>query len=189
MRALPGSDGSEARSPDWDGGAWGLADGGRGVAAGTDPGGPCEQPPASQCGRSPREPARRLSVLVADSHPDAAESLAALLRCNGYAPRVARTGEEAIRATELDPPDVVLMGLQFPDHDGCEVARRIRSRPYRKRPLLVAITGWEREEDRRRAAEAGIDVYLLKPADPAALLGLLVRFARVVLPPDPDESS
>ena len=130
-----------------------------------------------------------MSVLVIDSHTDTAESLALLLRLWGREPRIARTGEEAVRAAALDPPDVVLMGLHFSDRDGCEVARQLKSQAGRKRPFLVAITGCVRAEDRRRAIEAGIDVYLLKPVDPAALLGLLARFARVVLPPRTDRST
>jgi CheY-like chemotaxis protein len=63
---------------------------------------------------------------------------------------------------------------------GWEVARWVTGQPAEKRPLLVAITGYGREEDRRRSEEAGMDLHLVKPVDPDELLGLLRRFYRVV---------
>jgi len=174
MHTLPEWDGLEARAPDR-----------HGVAR--EPAEPRDRAPDFEPGRPPRDAARRLSVLVADGHADAAESLALLLWVGGHAPRVACGGDEAVRAAELDPPDVVLIDLRLPDRDGCEVVRQLRGRPWPKRPLLVALTGGGREDERRRALEAGIDVYLLKPVDPAALLRLLARFARVVLPPAADQ--
>jgi CheY-like chemotaxis protein len=63
---------------------------------------------------------------------------------------------------------------------GWEVARWVTEQPAEKRPLLVAITGYGREEDHRQSEEAGIDLHLVKPVDPDQLLQLLRRFRRVV---------
>ena len=67
----------------------------------------------------------------------------------------------------------MLVELGLPGIDGNEVARRLRGRPEFRSTTLVALTGWGQDSDRRRAAEAGFDHHLVKPADPAALAALL----------------
>jgi CheY-like chemotaxis protein len=57
--------------------------------------------------------------------------------------------------------------------DGNEVARRLRGRPESQESLIVALTGWGQESDRRRSSEAGFDRHLVKPVDPGALRELL----------------
>jgi CheY-like chemotaxis protein len=69
-------------------------------------------------------------------------------------------------------PEIVFLDLGLPKLNGLEVARRLRTSPIRPR-LLVATTGFGREEDRRRTAEAGFDHHLVKPIDPQALRSLL----------------
>jgi CheY-like chemotaxis protein len=75
---------------------------------------------------------------------------------------------------------VLLLDIGLPGMSGWELARWVTEQPAEKRPLLVAITGYGREEDRRRSEEAGIDLHLVKPVDPDQLLRLLRRFYRVV---------
>ncbi len=70
-------------------------------------------------------------------------------------------------------PDVVLLDIGMPRLNGYEAARRIREQPWGEAVVLVALTGWGQEEDRRRSAEAGFDPHLVKPVDPAALEALL----------------
>src|SRR4051812_25198843 len=115
-------------------------------------------------------PARPPSVLVVDDLADAAESLAVLLELQGFRARAVTSGADAVAACAADPPDVVFLDLRMPGTDGCEVARRLRERFGPGHPHLVAVTGCAGREDRRRAAEAGIDRYLLKPVEPAALI-------------------
>jgi CheY-like chemotaxis protein len=122
--------------------------------------------------------ARPLSVLVVDDLVDAADSLAAVLVLCGFAARVATSGRAALAAALADPPDAVVLDLAMPGMDGYELARRLRACPGERRPLLVAVTGLTREEDRRRSAEAGIDLHFLKPVEPAALVGVLERFGQ-----------
>jgi CheY-like chemotaxis protein len=117
----------------------------------------------------------RRRILVVDDNADAAESLALWLRLGGHEVRVAHDGPAALAAVDADPPEVVLLDIGMPGMDGYEVAQRLRRRPGLEHLVLVAMTGWGQEEDRRRSGEAGIDHHLVKPADLEALNGLLAR--------------
>jgi CheY-like chemotaxis protein len=123
---------------------------------------------------------RPLSVLIVDDVPDQADSLAAVLNIHGYGTRSAHNGEDALEAVAASPPDVVFMDIGMPGMDGCELARRVRAASVWKRPLMVAVSGQSDEADRTRTAEAGIDLHLAKPANPAVLVGVLERFRRVI---------
>lgn len=112
-------------------------------------------------------------VLVVDDNRDAAESLAILLRSFGSETCVAFDGPSALRALSEFRPDAVLLDIGMPGMDGHEVARRIRARPEFSHVLLVALTGWGQEEDRRRSRLAGFDHHLNKPADMNALVAVL----------------
>jgi CheY-like chemotaxis protein len=111
---------------------------------------------------------------VVDDSVDCADSLATLLRVAGHEVRTAYDGPTALEAAEAFRPEVVLLDIGLPRMDGYEVARRLRERERAGgRALLVAVTGYGQEEDRRRAEEAGFDAHLVKPAGPAALQRLL----------------
>lgn len=128
-----------------------------------------------------------LSVLVVDDLMDAAVSLAVLLGLCGFRARAVCRGEDALRAAEESPPHAVVLDLKMPGMDGWELARRLRARagPRGVRPLLIGVTGCGSDADRRRSAEAGLDLHLLKPVEPAVVVGVLRRFARVLAPPIP----
>jgi DNA-binding response OmpR family regulator len=123
---------------------------------------------------------RRLSVLIVDDYPDAADSLAMLVRLWGHDAAVEATGSGALRAGAANQPDVVILELRLPDLDGCEVARRLREESAGKWRLIVAVTTCGRVEDRWRAAAVGIDLHLVKPAEPEDLFRALWRFALLV---------
>jgi CheY-like chemotaxis protein len=108
-------------------------------------------------------------ILVVDDNADAAESLAMLLRVRGHEVRVALDGETALQAASTYRPEVVLLDIGLPRMDGYEVARRLRTEWGPEKALLVAVTGYGQEEDRRRSEEAGFDAHLVKPVDPDAL--------------------
>ena len=118
-----------------------------------------------------------LTVLVVDDEPDTADSTAELLALNGFAVTAAYGGKAALRAVAGDLPDVVLLDLRMPGMDGHELAGRLAGRG----PLLVAVTGCCGEEDRRMSEAAGIDLHLVKPVDPAVLVGLLGRYRQELL--------
>ena len=108
-------------------------------------------------------PQRR--VLVADDNQDSAETLSLLVQTLGNEVRTANDGAHALEEAESFRPDVVLLDIGMPGLDGYEVARRIRAQPWGATVVLVALTGWGQDEDRRRSREAGFDRHLLKPVD------------------------
>lgn len=124
--------------------------------------------------KTPIEPTRAdpaLRVLVADDNEDAVDTMAVLLRMMGHQVRVAADGHDAVRVATDFIPHVVLLDLQMPRADGFEAARRLRELLPHTR--LIAITGFAREEDAQRAAEAGFHSHLCKPVDPAKLAEVL----------------
>ncbi len=125
-----------------------------------------------------------LRVLVADDNGDAADSIALFLRMAGYEASVAYDGVQALEAVEDESPDVVLLDIGMPGLDGWELARRIRHLPRERRPVLVAVTGYDTDADRRRSQAIGIGVHIVKPTDPDLLVRLLAGFARALRPPD-----
>ena len=118
---------------------------------------------------------RAVRVLLVDDNVDAAESLAMLLRLWGHEVAVAHDGPAALRAAEAQRPEVALLDIGLPGMDGYELARRLRSQPGLGRAVLVALTGWGQEEDRRRSQEAGFDHHLTKPVELSALQELLAQ--------------
>jgi CheY-like chemotaxis protein len=111
--------------------------------------------------------------LVLDDNRDAAESLEAVLRLHGHEVVVANDGESALVGLEAHEPAIALLDLGLPGMDGYEVARRIRAGVRGRDTILVAITGWGQEEDRRRTREAGFDAHLTKPVEYPTLASLL----------------
>ena len=118
-------------------------------------------------------PVRR-NILIADDNLDALESLALMLRMEGHEVHCASDGEEALALAGLRKPEIVVLDVGMPKLDGCEVARRIRAESWGRGAVLVALTGWGQEIDRRRSREAGFDLHLVKPVDPATLCDMLV---------------
>jgi CheY-like chemotaxis protein/two-component sensor histidine kinase len=116
-------------------------------------------------------PSRR--VLVVDDNRDAADSLALLLKMLGHEVRTAYEGPAALEAARAWRPEVLLLDLGLPGLDGYEVARRLRAELPPEELLIVALTGYGHEEDRRRSREAGCDLHLVKPAGPNVLHDLL----------------
>jgi CheY-like chemotaxis protein len=131
--------------------------------------------PTPQPGNGEGAARRGRRILVADDSPDAANSLAMMLRLAGHEVHTARDGQEAVEAAGWFRPDVALLDIGMPRLNGFEAARRIREQPWGRHMVLVAVTGWGQQEDKRRATEAGFDQHLTKPVDPADLEKLLAR--------------
>ena len=112
-------------------------------------------------------------MLLMDDNPDSATSLAMLLQLTGNETHIAHDGLEAVDAAAAFRPDVVLLDIGLPKLNGYEAARRIREQPSGNKMVLVALTGWGQEEDRRKSSEAGFDGHLVKPVDYPALMELL----------------
>jgi signal transduction histidine kinase len=116
----------------------------------------------------------RRNILIADDNQDALESLALMLRLEGHEVHCASDGEEALALAGLRRPEIVVLDVGMPKLDGCEVARRIRAEAWGRNAILVALTGWGQDADRRRSREAGFDMHLVKPVDPATICDMLV---------------
>jgi PAS domain S-box-containing protein len=119
---------------------------------------------------SAREPHR---IVVADDSRDAADSLARILEIMGHDAHAAYDGRQALELGERLRPDVMVLDIGMPNLNGYETARRVRSQPWGQGLLLIALTGWGQDDDKRRAAAAGFDRHLTKPVDPAVLNDLL----------------
>jgi PAS domain S-box-containing protein len=112
-------------------------------------------------------------VLVVDDNRDSADSLARMLELAGHEVHTAYDGEQALRIAAEVQPDIALLDIGMPRVDGYEACRRMRKETWGERMLLIAITGWGQEADRRRTVEAGFDHHLVKPVYPATLMELL----------------
>src|SRR5262245_26391273 len=124
-------------------------------------------------GRLVESSARR--ILVVEDNVDAADSLAMLLRLLGNDVRTAHDGPAALAAARAYRPDVVLLDLGLPRMSGYEVCRRLREEHFANGPLVVALTGYGQDEDRRRTREAGFDRHLVKPVNPEELREVLAE--------------
>jgi signal transduction histidine kinase len=133
---------------------------GSGEAAGE----PAKEPHGQSCSHR---------IVVVDDNRDSAESLARLLRLIGHEVRTAYNGEEALETVRAYRPDLVLLDIGLPILDGYEVAKRIRSDPELEGIVLVALTGYGGDEDRRQAQASGFNSHMVKPLDFEALQTLL----------------
>lgn len=135
-----------------------------------------DQPPQAQepsDNGKPKPAARR--ILVVDDNRDSADSLAMLLRLIGNEVQAAYDGMQGVEAAEQFRPEVVLLDIGMPRLNGEDACRRIRAEPWGQEMMLIALTGWGQEGDRRRFKEAGFDHHITKPVEPAALLKLLAE--------------
>ena len=122
----------------------------------------------------PRPAGKR--ILVVEDNRDSADSLRLLLELSGHEVAVAYSGHDGVRAAEQYQPDVVLCDIGLPGLDGYGVARKLRDNPATATARLIAVTAYGHDEDRRRSHEAGFDLHVVKPVEPAALGKLLAEF-------------
>ncbi|HEU4796309.1 MAG TPA: ATP-binding protein, partial [Pyrinomonadaceae bacterium] len=112
-------------------------------------------------------------ILIVDDNRDSADSLAMLMQMTNNEAFLAHDGVEAVEAIEKHRPEVVLLDIGLPKLDGHEVCRRVRQQPWGKDIVIIALTGWGQEDDRRKSQEAGFNGHLVKPVDYDELLDLL----------------
>jgi signal transduction histidine kinase/DNA-binding response OmpR family regulator len=121
---------------------------------------------------------RPLRVLVVDDNRDAAETTAIVLSLAGHDVHSAADGTEALGLAAIHAPEVVVLDLGLPGIDGYEVAARLREMPAGRDAMLIALTGYGGERDRKRVREAGFDLHLVKPADPQDIARAIEQRAR-----------
>lgn len=118
-------------------------------------------------------------VLIVDDNHDAAESTALIVGAAGHTVEIAYDGPKALSIAASFKPEVTLLDIGLPGMDGYELAKRLRQLPGMEQALLVAISGYGTEDDRRASEEAGLDCHLIKPVDPDALTRLLATAAEI----------
>jgi PAS domain S-box-containing protein len=124
-------------------------------------------------------PARRQRILVVDDNRDSADSLTMLLRLAGHEVVTAYDGEVGLDVARRWQPDVVLLDIGLPRLDGYEVARQLRRDKGLRKALVVAMTGYGKDEDRQRSQEAGFNAHLVKPVDLDELARLIAALSPV----------
>jgi PAS domain S-box-containing protein len=125
----------------------------------------------------PIKPSRALEILVVDDNADAAELLAVSLRNRGHRVEVALDPVEALAAVGRSIPDLAFLDIGLPVMDGYELAEHLREQLGESCPVLIAITGYGQERDRRRSAEAGFALHLVKPVQLATVIEAVTQVA------------
>jgi signal transduction histidine kinase len=137
-----------------------------------------EQPsarPTSQDGEDRALPTSELRILVVDDNRDAAATLTKLLESMGNTTWMAHDGEEAVAMAGRFLPDVVLLDIGLPKMNGYDAAQAIRQQPWGRNMVLIAVTGWGQDDDKRKSQEAGFDRHLIKPVEPRSLMKVLAE--------------
>lgn len=141
--------------------------------------------PALSTAESPTEPIDALRaefggcrVLVVEDSDIFATVLGALLEEAGLVVDQAEHGEQALMRIADEAYAAVLMDVEMPVMDGLEATRRLRALPGNRRVPVVAMTASNREQDRKRCHDAGMNAFITKPAEPDELYAVLLRLLR-----------
>jgi len=121
-------------------------------------------------------------VLVVDDNIDSATTLAMVLDVMGHQTTLANDGLEAVRLAQDFQPEIVLLDIGMPKLNGYEACRQIRAQPWATQVIIIAVTGWGQDEDRRRSKDAGFDLHLVKPLDPLVVEQLMRKLEPGRLP-------
>jgi PAS domain S-box-containing protein len=138
--------------------------------------------PAQQASGLDPAVATGLRIVVADDNRDSADLFAMLLRLSGNDVHTAYDGVSAVETAERVRPDAVILDIGMPRLNGEDACRRIRATPWGGSVMMIAVTGWDQEESRRRIVDAGFDAHLIKPVDPGAVIELLASRSRGARP-------
>jgi PAS domain S-box-containing protein len=131
-------------------------------------------PEAAKPSGPARATIRRHRILVADDNQDSAVVLAHLLATEGHEVQTVYNGVRAIESVKALCPEVAILDIGMPGMNGYETAQQIRSE-FGSAIVLIAVTGWGQEEDKKRSKEAGFDYHLTKPIDVLALEQILAQ--------------
>jgi CheY-like chemotaxis protein len=104
-------------------------------------------------------------VLIADDNRDGAETLGMMLELAGHEVHLAHSGAKALEIADEVRPDVAVLDIGMPELSGYDVAKQIRGKPWGAQMILIALTGWGQETDKRLAQGAGFDHHCTKPVD------------------------
>ena len=118
-------------------------------------------------------PANALRIMIVDDNQDGALMLSMLLEAAGHKTVVEHDPHGALERAPLEAPDVCLLDIGLPGMNGNELARRLRSTQAVAQTVLIALTGYSQDRDRKNSLEAGFDHYLVKPVKVEELVALL----------------
>lgn len=114
-------------------------------------------------------------ILLVDDAACATQLTARLLQMLGHQVSLAHDGKSAIATALHTLPQVIMLDLQLPDMNGCEVVRQLKRHTEMAASLFVAVTGFSDTETRAEATAAGFDEFIVKPAAMESLEQLLVH--------------
>jgi signal transduction histidine kinase/ActR/RegA family two-component response regulator len=140
----------------------------------SEPAGVTDTPAANQTVFHTSQPLR---LLVVDDNADAANILEMFLDAAGHKVSVEYAANSAIERAKSVLPQVCLLDIGLPDMDGCELARHLREQPETANSVLIAITGYGQDQDRKRTLQAGFDHHFVKPVDTARLTAILAQIS------------
>jgi CheY-like chemotaxis protein len=112
---------------------------------------------------------------VVDDNVDACESMSLILDLGGYDARCVHDGPSVLQEALEWRPDAILLDIGLPGMSGYEVARQLRAHEALHGVMLLAMTGYGQQADRKRAHDAGFDRHLTKPVDPQVLQDMLAQ--------------
>ena len=134
-------------------------------------------PPHSRTSRSTKGkiPARseRGAILIVDDVPDVTEMISLLLKHAGYEVATADSARSALQLARKNHYDLIISDIGMPEMNGYELAAALRSLTDYNQTPMIAVTGYSEYDDRGRAVQAGFNVHLTKPIEPAQLLNLM----------------
>lgn len=114
-------------------------------------------------------------ILVIDDNEDAAQTLGMVLEMSGHEVHLAYDGEQAVAMARDLKPQIALVDIGLPKLNGYGVAQSIRAEPWGEKMMLIALTGWGQDDDKRRALAAGFNFHLTKPVDPDQVDALIAQ--------------
>jgi CheY-like chemotaxis protein len=117
---------------------------------------------------------------VVDDEPDVRELLALVLQQDGATVETAASAEEALRILEENPAEVLICDIAMPEENGLVLLEKLREfeRQQQRHPVpAIALTAYAREEDRKRAFDAGFEMHLTKPVEPEKLISAIISVA------------
>jgi PAS domain S-box-containing protein len=120
----------------------------------------------------------RSRILVVDDNHDSAITLSMLLKFAGHETHTAHDGLEAIEVASTLRPDIILLDIGMPKLNGYDTCRRIREQDWGANIVIVALTGWGHEEDRRKSRAAGFNAHLVKPVEHTELAAILMELQK-----------
>jgi len=119
-----------------------------------------------------------LLILIVDDNADAASLMAMLLEASGHEVVVEHSPHSALEMAKKISPEVCLLDIGLPEMDGNELAQRLRAQPETANSVLIAVTGYGQDQDRKQTKAAGFNNHLVKPIDFQQLNSLLADVSR-----------